>query len=87
MSRLHANATEDRMHHQDNSHRWTAPQGVDQATWTGLVKAHLEAHRRAGWSDAAQETPVDDAEIRLATTRTYRRNAGSGGRRAERRRA
>lgn len=33
------------LHYCDNSHKWLAPPGVDQASWAQTVAAHVERHR------------------------------------------
>jgi len=35
---------DDEMHYSDNSHRWIAPENVEQNVWEAGVRAHLEQH-------------------------------------------
>ena len=33
------------LHHEDGSHRWTAPPYVEQDVWEASVRAHVDRHR------------------------------------------
>lgn len=48
---------EERMHHQDNSHRWIAPPGVDQEDWRQTVLAHLDEHLKQFGPEPARVPP------------------------------
>lgn len=41
----HLRVGDERMHHSDHSHRWTAPPNVNQDDWVVAVRVHLEEHR------------------------------------------
>ena len=54
MSRLRP--SDEIYHYQDNSHRWIAPPGVDQAMWDLTVQAHIQEHlKRMGGNGKVPE--------------------------------
>lgn len=53
---------DDDMHHCDSSHRWTAPPGIDQRTWSAQVRKHMQVHLALTGGDAG----TDDAQEVLA---------------------
>ncbi|HKT05418.1 MAG TPA: hypothetical protein VJT31_38360 [Rugosimonospora sp.] len=54
---------DDDMHYSDNSHRWIAPENMEQTTWEAGVRAHLAQHL------ATMGGPVRHDEQRAMWTR------------------
>ncbi len=77
MSRL--GVGDDDMHYSDNSHRWIAPRGTDQASWSAQVRAHMRQHLETMGGGAAS-AKVDEASV--IPTRAERRAAAWIARRA-----